>query len=188
MRWNLGHYSMVNVETLGYGWIVKIQILISEWRLEYEFGSLLLNDTLDLLIVGIWICLVLCRFKGIWLGDFKRLLQGCNYRFYAYVNRLYVINCWFIYICFVLTRWVYIGLFIILMSLEGVRIIHRCPIGVSTVIDPHFRHNKCSIFWDITTCNALLPGSCLFLVWLIFPLWRLRRNVPLNRRFIFNGL
>jgi hypothetical protein len=43
---------------------------------------------------------------------------------------------------FVLTRWVFIGLILILMSLEGVRIIHRRPIGVSTVLDPHFRHKS----------------------------------------------
>jgi hypothetical protein len=68
----------------------------------YQFGSLLLSDTLSLLTVGIWIWLVLCRFKGIWLRDFKRLLQGCNYRFYVFVNRLYVNNCWFnyTYFCF----------------------------------------------------------------------------------------
>jgi hypothetical protein len=43
---------------------------------------------------------------------------------------------------FVLACRRFIGLFIIIMSLEGVRDIHRLPIGVSTVIDPHWGHNK----------------------------------------------
>jgi hypothetical protein len=43
---------------------------------------------------------------------------------------------------FVLTRRMFFGLFIILMSLEGVRDIHRRLVGVSTVIDPYQGYNK----------------------------------------------
>jgi hypothetical protein len=57
-----------------------------------------------------------------------------------------LIDCMYVYFyliifVFVLTSRVFIRLFITLMLLEGVSIIHRRPIGVSKVIDPHFRHN-----------------------------------------------
>jgi hypothetical protein len=48
--------------------------MISEYLLEYAFGSLLLYGNFGLLTVGYKIWFVLRRFKEIWLKDIKRLL------------------------------------------------------------------------------------------------------------------
>jgi hypothetical protein len=60
-----------------------------------------------------------------------RMLIDCMY---IIIN---LIQLFFVLTCRVLT-----GLFITLMSLEGMRDTHRRLIGVSTVTDPHLRHNK----------------------------------------------
>jgi hypothetical protein len=51
---------------------------------------------------------------------------------------------------------------------------------------------KSSVFWDITPCNPLkiyqlLPVSCWFLAWLIWP-WKWRQQVPPKHRLTFNRL
>jgi hypothetical protein len=60
---------------------------------------------------------------------------------------------------FVLICRVFIGLFIMLMSLERIRHIHRRLMGMSTVIDPHQGHNKLVACWD--TIRFLgVPAQC----------------------------